>query len=110
MDLGLRLRRTSLSLLLFLLPTGLWADTAAFDLIGPKVEVRVQRDGRTLPISQVPNLQAGDRLWVHPDLPETQSVRYIMVIAFLRGATNPPSDSWFTRVDAWSKVVREEGI
>jgi len=30
----------------------LQAETAAFDLIGPKVEVRVQRDGRTLPISQ----------------------------------------------------------
>jgi hypothetical protein len=88
----------------------LWADAAAFDLIGPKVEVRVQRDGRTLPISAVPGLQAGDRLWVHPDLPESQSVRYIMVVAFLRGATNPPPDSWFNRVDAWSKPVREEGV
>src|SRR5258707_6687488 len=86
------------------------ADTAAFDLIGPKIEVRVQREGHTLPISQVPNLQAGDRLWVHPDLPESQSVHYVMVIAFLRGATNPPSDSWFTRVDSWNKRVREEGI
>src|SRR5260370_14736123 len=88
----------------------LQAETAAFDLIGLKVEVRVQRDGHAMPISKVPNLQAGDRLWVHPDLPETQSVRYVMVVAFLRGATNPPSDSWFTRVDAWSKVVHEEGI
>jgi hypothetical protein len=86
------------------------AQTGAFDLIGPKVEVRVQREGRTLPIAEVPNLQAGDRLWVHPDLPETQSVHYVMVIAFLRGATNPPSDSWFTHVDAWSKPVRVEGI
>ena len=91
-------------------PTRLWADAAAFDLIGPKVEVRVQRNGQTLPISEVPDLRAGDRLWVHPDLPETQSVRYLMVVAFLRGATNPPPDSWFTRVDAWSKLVREEGI
>ena len=88
----------------------LWADAAAFDLIGPKVEVRVQRDGRTLPIAAVPDLQAGDRLWVHPDLPESQSVRYIMVVAFLRGATNPPPDAWFNRVDAWTKPVREEGV
>ena len=86
------------------------ADTAAFDLIGPKVEVRVQREGRTLPIAEVPNLQAKDRLWVHPDLPDTQSVHYVMVVAFLRGATNPPPDSWFTRVDSWNKAVREEGI
>src|ERR1700758_427841 len=86
------------------------AETAAFDLIGPKVEVRVQRAGKTLPIAEVPNLQAGDRLWVHPDLPDSQSVRYLMVIAFLRGATNPPPESWFTRVETWSRTVHEEGV
>ncbi|HET9408275.1 MAG TPA: hypothetical protein VFO39_13630 [Candidatus Sulfotelmatobacter sp.] len=86
------------------------ADGASFDLIGPKVEVRVQREGKTLPISEVPNLQPGDRLWVHPDLPDTQSVHYLMIVAFLRGATNPPPETWFTRVDAWSKPVHEEGI
>lgn len=86
------------------------ADTSAFDLIGPKVGVRVQREGHSLPISEVPNLQVGDRLWIHPDMPETQSVRYVMVVVFLRGATNPPPDSWFTRVDAWTKPVRDEGI
>ena len=86
------------------------ADNAAFDLIGPKVDVRVQRAGATLPIAEVPNLQAGDRLWVHPDLPDSQSVRYLMVVVFLRGATNPPPDSWFTRVETWSKPVHDEGI
>jgi hypothetical protein len=91
-------------------PAILRADTAAFDLTGPKVEVRVQREGRTLPISEVPNLQAGDRLWVHPDLPATQSIRYLMVISFLRGSTNPPPDSWFTRVEAWTKQVHDEGV
>ena len=49
------------------------ADNAAFDLIGPKIDVRVQRAGVTLPIAEVPNLQGGDRLWVHPDLPDSQS-------------------------------------
>ncbi len=86
------------------------ADNAAFDLIGPKVEVRVQRAGVTLPIAEVPNLQGGDRVWVHADLPDTQSVRYLMVIAFLRGSTNPPPESWFTRVETWSKAVHEEGV
>lgn len=86
------------------------AETAAFDLVGPKIEVRVRRDGETLPISEVPSLQAGDRLWVHPDLPDSQSVHYVMVVAFLRGATNPPPDSWFTRVEAWSRPVHEEGV
>jgi hypothetical protein len=83
---------------------------AAFDLIGPKIEVRVQRAGTTLPIAEVPNLQAGDRLWIHPDLPDSQSVHYLMVIVFLRGATNPPPDSWFTRVETWSQPVHDEGV
>jgi len=86
------------------------AETAAFDLVGPKIEVRVQRAGVTLPIASVPNLQPGDRLWVHPDLPDSQSVRYLMVIVFLRGATNPPPDSWFTRVETWSRAVHNEGV
>ena len=85
-------------------------ETAAFDLIGPKVDVRVQRGGKTLPIAEVPNLQAGDRVWVHPDLPDSQSVRYLMVIVFLRGATNPPPENWFTRVETWNKAVRQEGV
>ncbi len=85
-------------------------DNAAFDLIGPKVDVRVQRAGVTLPIAQVANLQAGDRLWVHPDLPDSQSVHYLMIVVFLRGATNPPPDSWFTRVETWSRPVHDEGV
>jgi len=86
------------------------ADPAAFDLVGPQVEVRVKRDVTTLPISEVPNLQAGDKLWIHPALPDDQSVHYIMVVAFLRGATNPPPDAWFTPVEAWNRQVHEEGV
>ncbi len=86
------------------------SQNARFDLIGPNVEVRVTRAGVTLPISAVPNLQPGDRLWLHPDLPPTQSVHYLMVLAFLRGTTNPPPDNWFIRVETWSKKVRAEGV
>ena len=86
------------------------ADNAAFDLIGPKFQVHVQRAGVSVPIAEVPNLQPGDRLWVHPDLPDSQSVRYLMVVVFLRGATNPPPESWFTRAETWTKPVHEEGI
>src|SRR5215469_17319056 len=86
------------------------AENAAFDLTGPKVEVRVQRAGTTLPIAEVPNLQPGDRLWIHPDLPESQSVRYLLIVAFLRGSTNPPPYDWFTRAETWNKQVRQEGI
>lgn len=97
-------------MLLFALNRAAYADAAAFDLVGPSVDVRVQRAGATLPIAEVPNLQTGDRLWIHPDLPDSQSVRYLMVVVFLRGATNPPPESWFTRVETWSKPVHEEGI
>ena len=86
------------------------ADNASFDLIGPKFQVHVQRSGVTIPIAEVPNLQPGDRLWVHPDMPDTQSVHYLMVVVFLRGATNPPPESWFTRAETWSKPVHEEGM
>ena len=55
------------------------ADSAAFDLAGPRIEMRVTRAGKTLPISRVPNLQAGDRLWIHPDMPDGESVRFLMI-------------------------------
>jgi len=87
---------------------GLRADSS-FDLIGPKMEMTVTRAGKMLPISSVPNLQSGDRLWIHTDFPANQSVRYLLIVAFLQGPTNPPPDKWFTRIDTWSKQVRQEG-
>src|SRR5258708_7279140 len=101
--------------LMMLLMTGIAhgvgpAGTAAFDLPGPQLEVRVTRSGRSLPISQVPTLQPGDRIWIHPKLPAEQSVHYLLIAAFLRGATNPPPANWFTKVETWSKQVSEEGI
>lgn len=98
------------SALLLFAPAGAPPGTVAFDLPGPQVEVRVTRAGKTLPIAQVPTLQTGDRIWVHPNLPEEQSVRYILVAAFLRGATNPPPPTWFTKAETWNRQVREEGI
>ena len=99
----------SLALLLFC-PSALHADPARFDLTGPKIEVRVTRDGITLPISEVPNLKVGDKLWLHPDFPPSQSVKYLLVAAFLRGTTNPPPDSWFTRIETWNRSVQSEGV
>jgi hypothetical protein len=105
------MRRCLQLLLLWCLAlTGLHADAPAFDLTGPKVDVHVKRGEVTLPIAQVPSLQPGDRLWVHPDLPESQSAHYVLVVAFLRGATNPPPPEWFTRVETWNKDVRSEGV
>ncbi len=97
-------------IVVFLSASVLRADTAAFDLAGPRIEIRVTRAGKTLPIARVPNLQAGDRLWIHPDMPDGESVRFLLIAAFLRGSTNPPPENWFTKVETWNKHVREEGI
>src|SRR6516164_7533938 len=83
---------------------------ARFDLTGPRIDSRVTRDGKTLPIAAVPNLKPGDKIWLFPDLPRTQSVHYLLVAVFLRGTTNPPPTDWFTRVETWNKKVREEGV
>jgi len=82
---------------------------ARFDLVGPRIDVQVTRAGATLPIASVPNLQPGDRLWLHPSLPGSQSVHYLLVCVFLRGNTNPPPADWFIRIETWNKKVQEEG-
>jgi len=109
------MRRISLVLFMVLLclgskPARGQAGPPAFDLVGPKVDVHVKRGEETLPIGQVPNLLPGDRLWIHPDFPESQSAHYVLIVGFLRGATNPPPSEWFTHVETWSKKVRQEGV
>ncbi len=86
------------------------AQAGQFDLLGPTIEVKVNRAGKTLPIAEVPTLAEGDRVWLHPVLAEHQAVRYLMVAAFLRGSTNPPPDEWFIRAETWDKKVIDEGI
>ncbi|HUV69553.1 MAG TPA: hypothetical protein VMW15_07815 [Terracidiphilus sp.] len=105
------MRRCLLLLFLYCLASPrLCASGPAFDLAGPKVDVHVKRGGVTLPISEVPNLLPGDRLWIHPDFPDSQSTRFVLVVAFLRGATNPPPPEWFTRAETWNQDVRDEGV
>lgn len=87
-----------------------FADAARFDLDGPKIEVTVTRGGRTLPITEVPNLQVGDKLWIHPDFPQDQAVHYLLVAAFLRGATNTPPEKWFYRGETWDRKFAREGM
>ncbi len=91
----------------FLTPALHAADAARFDLIGPKVDVRVTRGTTSLPIAEVPDLQPGDKIWVKADLPHTQSNHLILVIAFLRGTTNLPPDNWFTEIDTWDRKTIE---
>src|ERR1700721_3104791 len=74
------------------------ADGQPFDLSGPKVDIHVKRGNVTLPASEVASLMPGARLWVHPDLPESQATNFVLFIAFLRRSTNPPPPQWFQRV------------
>jgi len=85
-------RHASLLLLTLAAVTAAAGPPAPFDLAGPVFDVKISRGGSTLPASQVPNLAAGDRIWLKADLPTSQSAHYLMVVAFLRGATNPPPD------------------
>ena len=97
------------AILLLFAASGVRGDTAAFDLIGPRIEMRVTRGGVTLPIAEVPNLQGGDRIWIQTDLPANESVHYLLVVGFLQGPTNPPPEKWFTEVETWDKHFRQEG-
>ncbi len=82
-------------------------DPVKFDLAGPKVEVSVQRGSITLPIAQVPNLLAGDKLIIKADLPSTQSNHLLLIVAFLRGTTNEPPEDWFHEIETWNKKTME---
>jgi len=79
------------------------AEPAPFDLAGPGLRVSVTHAGATLPISRVPNLSAGDRLAIGADLPADQGARYLLVAAFLRGATNPPPKNWVFSAETWKR-------
>jgi hypothetical protein len=86
------------------------AGPAPFDLAGPALEVKVTRGNNTLPASEVPNLAPGDQVWIKVDLPETQSVQYLMVAAFLSGSTNPPPEKWFFACKTWTGKCGSEGL
>jgi hypothetical protein len=83
---------------------------APFDLAGPVLEVKITRGAVTLPASEVPNLAPGDQIWLKADLPTTQSARYLLVAAFLRGSTNPPPESWFFPCKTWTGKCAAEGL
>jgi hypothetical protein len=86
------------------------AAPAAFDLAGPTLVVKITRGTKTLPVSEVPNLAAGDRVWIKADLPAAQSAHYLMVAAFLSGSTNPPPESWFFPCKTWTGKCGHDGL
>jgi hypothetical protein len=83
---------------------------APFDLAGPTLDVTVTRAGTTLPASEVPNLAAGDRIWIRVNLPSSQSAHYLLVTAFLSGSTNPPPEKWFLDCKTWTPKCAMDGL
>jgi hypothetical protein len=102
--------RYTLFLAATLLAVAAHAVPAPFDLAGPVLDVKISRGAITLPASEVPNLAAGDRIWLKADLPPSQSAHYLLVAAFLRGATNPPPESWFFPCKTWKGKCATDGL
>ena len=86
------------------------AGAAPFDLTGPTIEVTVARGSTMLPIAQAPHLAVGDKLTIKADFPATQSERYLLIVAFLRGPTNPPPKEWFFSCAPWKRACAEKGL
>jgi hypothetical protein len=101
---------TLVTLALLALRASSSAAAAPFDLAGPTLEVEVTRTGRTLPAAEVPNLAVGDRVSIKADLPTGGSAHYLMVAAFLRGATNPPPEEWFSPCETWTRRCATDGL
>jgi hypothetical protein len=87
-------------------PRAATADPAPFDLAGPVLQVAVTHAGKTLPIAATPTLAVGDQLSIKADLASDQSAPYLLVVAFLRGATNPAPMTWFSRLETWTPKGR----
>ena len=99
------------ALIIAILLTGVAAAAPApFDLAGPTLELKVTRGEKTLPASEVPNLAAGDSVWIKADLPASQSAHYLMVVAFLSGSTNPPPQTWFFPCKTWTVKCGHDGM
>lgn len=92
------------------LPDAAAAQSTTFDLAGPVLTMRVTRGTTTLPVGEVPSIRAGDRLEVKADLPADQSAHFVLVVAFLRGATNPPPKDWFFKAETWDKNPKKASL
>lgn len=105
------MRHHLILLLLLIVGTPLHAaGPAPFDLAGPSLNIVVTRGSMMLPASEVPHLAVGDRIWIRPEFPDSQSAHYLMVATFLAGPTNPPPESWFFECKTWTGRCAREGL
>jgi len=109
-------RRRARPLLLFVLAAttcaapAAAADPAPFELTGPDLRIEVKRGEQTLPIAKVPSLAAGDRITVHGAFSEEQGANFLVVSAFLRGASNPPPKDWLDKARTWKSKEKDKAL
>ncbi|MFC6433721.1 hypothetical protein ACFQAQ_00790 [Novosphingobium resinovorum] len=103
-------RFTGLLVLPLLIAAPALGDPAPFELAGPDLRIEVTREGQTLPIGRVPSLAPGDKVVVHGALPENQSARFVLMSAFLRGATNPPPKDWVDLARTWKEKEKDSAL
>jgi len=92
------------------LPITAAADPAPFELTGPDLRIEVTRGEKTLPIAKVPSLAAGDKVVVHGAFSEDQGANFVLVSAFLRGATNPPPKDWIDVARTWKSKEKDKAL
>ncbi|KQM21027.1 hypothetical protein [Novosphingobium sp. Leaf2] len=85
-------------------------DAAPFELTGPDLRVAVTRGNVTLPIAQVPSLAEGDTVTVSGAFPKDQGAQFLLMSAFLRGATNPPPKDWLSFAETWKGKDKENTL
>jgi hypothetical protein len=88
----------------------LHADSPAFDLPGPRWTCMSSAARLRCRLARFPTCFPETGCGFIPTLPESQSAHFVLIVAFLRGATNPPPPEWFTRVETWTRQAREEGV
>jgi len=72
-------------------------------------EMKVSRGGKPLPLSDVANLQPGDRLWIHPDF-SGGSIRALRTGGRFFARSTNPLGNWFTRAETLEKAGPPRGI
>ncbi|WP_229839255.1 hypothetical protein [Sphingomonas glacialis] len=77
------------------------AASSSFDLVGPRLDVSVVRDGVTLPLERVPNLAEGDHISVKLAPLAGHDEHYRLIAVFLRGAVDRPGKDWFREAESW---------
>src|SRR3546814_19251442 len=87
-----------------------WHTLSRHDALPISLDAVITRGKTILPASEVPNLAEGDRIWLKPEFPKSQSAHYLMVAAFLSGPTNPPPKDWFFSCKTWTGKCARAGL